>query len=53
MRAGGGLDVQVASLSTPPMLLVDERGLRVWHKLDRTYRIPKASAFFRVPLHPI
>eukprot|EP00884_Botryococcus_braunii_P020235 jgi/Botrbrau1/6896/Bobra.67_3s0015.1 len=39
---------RVASLSTPPVLLVDERGLRVWHKLDTTFRIPKASAYFRL-----
>jgi secreted Zn-dependent insulinase-like peptidase len=42
------LSVQVASLSTPPELLVDSPGLRVWHKLDTTFRIPKASAYFRV-----
>lgn len=33
----------VAPLCRPPSLLVDEPGLRLWHKLDASFRVPKAS----------
>jgi len=30
----------------PPALLADRPGLRLWHKLDATFRLPRASASF-------
>ena len=33
-----------ACLCRPPALLLDERGLRVWHKTDATFRVPRAVA---------
>ena len=34
LPAGG----PVVMLSLPPSMIVDAPGLRVWHKLDRTFR---------------
>ncbi|KAG5176774.1 Metalloenzyme, LuxS/M16 peptidase-like protein [Tribonema minus] len=32
----------------PPDLVSDEEGIRVWHKLDRTFRVPKAVFVARI-----
>ena len=42
MQAGNG----VQPLAAPPALIADERGLRLWHKLDTAFRMPRASAHF-------
>uniref|UniRef100_A0A7S4HIU6 Insulin-degrading enzyme n=1 Tax=Odontella aurita TaxID=265563 RepID=A0A7S4HIU6_9STRA len=28
---------------TPPSILIERPGLRMWHKMDRTFRVPKTS----------
>ena len=33
----------ITPLCQPPSLLLDEPGLRLWHKLDASFRVPKAS----------
>ena len=33
----------ITPLCRPPSLLLDEPGLRLWHKLDASFRVPKAS----------
>ena len=35
-----------SSFPTPPEMLCDEPGLRLWHKLDRQFQTPKAAAYF-------
>ena len=37
-------------LPSPPDLLLDVPGQRVWHKLDERFRVPKAAALMQ--LHP-
>ena len=32
--------------ATPPDMICNELGLRLWHKLDRQYQTPKAAAYF-------
>ena len=34
------------SFPTPPEMICDEPGLRLWHKLDRQFQTPKAAAYF-------
>ena len=29
-----------------PQLTSDQPGLRLWHKLDQTFRVPRANAYF-------
>lgn len=36
----------VQPLAAPPALLADRPGLRLWHKPDVTFRLPRASAHF-------
>lgn len=31
-----------------PMVLLDEQGLKVWYKLDRTFNTPRANTYFSV-----
>ena len=40
---GGGEGAVAVLLCQPPSLLLDEPGLRLWHKLDVSFRVPKAS----------
>lgn len=35
-----------SSFPTPPQMICDEPGLRLWHKLDRQFQTPKAAAYF-------
>lgn len=35
-------------LATPPALVLDVPGLRVWHKGDNAFGTPRANAFFRL-----
>ncbi|KAG2444954.1 hypothetical protein HXX76_001690 [Chlamydomonas incerta] len=35
-------------LATPPQLLLDRPGLRLWHKLDRHFRTPRAAVHWRL-----
>lgn len=35
-----------SSFPTPPKMICDEPGLRLWHKLDRQFQTPKAAAYF-------
>ena len=35
-----------SSFPTPPEMIYDEPGLRLWHKLDRQFQTPKAAAYF-------
>ncbi|KXZ55212.1 hypothetical protein GPECTOR_3g355 [Gonium pectorale] len=35
-------------LATPPHMLLDRPGLRLWHKLDRTFRTPRAAVHWRL-----
>ena len=37
-----------APLCPPPSLLINETGLRVWHKQDTHFRVPRAAAYFSV-----
>jgi secreted Zn-dependent insulinase-like peptidase len=37
-----------ALFPSPPSLLADASGMRVWHKLDSSFRVPKAVATFRL-----
>lgn len=32
--------------ATPPVMVCNEPGLRLWHKLDRQFETPKAAAYF-------
>ena len=34
--------------ATPPVLLVDRPGLRLWHKTDASFRLPRTTAHIRV-----
>ncbi|KAL6756038.1 hypothetical protein V8C86DRAFT_3157294 [Haematococcus lacustris] len=45
LAAAQGLPMVLAS---PPDLVLDQPGLRVWHKLDRSFLTPRASACFRL-----
>ena len=36
----------VQPLAAPPALIADRPGLRLWHKLDTAFRLPRASAHF-------
>ena len=38
----------VQPLAAPPALIADQPGLRLWHKLDTTFRLPRASAHFLI-----
>ncbi|KAK9820983.1 hypothetical protein WJX81_000873 [Elliptochloris bilobata] len=46
--ANGGVKAAagVQPLAAPPALLADRPGLRLWHKLDTTFRLPRASVHF-------
>lgn len=35
---------------TPPVVVTDIPGLRMWHKLDETFKVPRANAYFRLAL---
>ncbi|GLI60577.1 hypothetical protein VaNZ11_002737, partial [Volvox africanus] len=35
-------------LATPPVMLLDRPGLRLWHKLDTTFRTPRAAVHWRL-----
>ncbi|WIA17248.1 hypothetical protein OEZ85_014121 [Tetradesmus obliquus] len=35
-------------LAAPPAMLLDEPGLRLWHKLASSYQQPRACAYFRL-----
>lgn len=35
-----------SSFPTPPEMICDDPGLRLWHKLDRQFQTPKAAAYF-------
>ncbi|KAL3144870.1 hypothetical protein ABBQ38_001970 [Trebouxia sp. C0009 RCD-2024] len=35
-----------SSFPTPPEMILDDPGLRLWHKLDRHFQTPKAAAYF-------
>ncbi|GFR39667.1 hypothetical protein Agub_g138, partial [Astrephomene gubernaculifera] len=37
-----------ALLASPPQLLLDIPGLRLWHKLDTTFRTPRAAVHWRL-----
>ncbi|GAB4823775.1 hypothetical protein N2152v2_010821 [Parachlorella kessleri] len=37
-----------AVFPTPPALVVDEPGLRLWHKLDATFRLPRTNTYWRL-----
>jgi secreted Zn-dependent insulinase-like peptidase len=37
-----------AAFPSPPEIILEEPGLRLWHKLDRTFRLPRAAAYFRL-----
>ena len=39
-------DNEAGALREPPEALLDEPGARLWHKLDRSFRTPRACAFF-------
>ena len=47
-EAPGTTNDGVPLLAIAPALLADEPGLRLWHKLDTTFRLPKAAAHFRL-----
>jgi secreted Zn-dependent insulinase-like peptidase len=38
----------VAPIVTPPLLIADAPGIQVWHKLDSTFRVPKAVAYLTI-----
>jgi secreted Zn-dependent insulinase-like peptidase len=37
-----------AAFPSPPTLLLDAPGLRLWHKLDSSFRQPRTSAYLRL-----
>ena len=37
-----------AAFPSPPTLLLDEPGLRVWHKLDASFRQPRTASYLRL-----
>lgn len=37
-----------AAFPSPPSLLLDAPGLRLWHKLDRSFRQPRTNAYLRL-----
>ena len=43
-----GVTAAPTGFPTPPALLIDGPGLRIWHKLDSTFRQPRAAAYFRL-----
>ncbi|KAK9808961.1 hypothetical protein WJX72_007074 [[Myrmecia] bisecta] len=45
-RGNGSVQSAAACVTPPPRLLRDEPGLRLWHKMDCTFRMPKAAACF-------
>eukprot|EP00873_Tetraselmis_striata_P042477 jgi/Tetstr1/462741/TSEL_000701.t1 len=46
VRAGPEVTGEKPDRFSAPSLLADEPGLRVWHKMDTAFRVPKASAYF-------
>ena len=44
--AAGSSASDAATHATPPELLCNDAGLRVWHKLDDHFETPKAAAYF-------
>eukprot|EP00887_Chlorella_sp_A99_P000580 scaffold17.g580.t1 len=54
----GGADARQSSEGTgagedgafpsPPALVIDEPGLRLFHKLDSTFRVPRTNAYFKI-----
>lgn len=38
----------VSAFPSAPLLLLDQPGLRLWHKLDAAFRLPLANAYFRL-----
>lgn len=34
--------------AVPPRIIVNDPGLRVWHKLDHDHRVPRTAAYFRL-----
>lgn len=45
---GDALAAHNGPFPAPPALVTDQPGLRVWHKMDATFRIPRLTALFRV-----
>ena len=43
-----GITASPAAFPAPPTMLVDVPGLRLWHKLDATFRLPRAAAYLRL-----
>ena len=39
-----------AGFPSPPEIVAEEAGVRIWHKLDSTFNVPRSNAFFRVSL---
>ncbi len=46
--ADGGAEEAADAFPPPPTLLVDAPGLRVWHKRDARFRLPRTNAYFRL-----
>jgi len=42
----GGVEDAVDTVASPPELISQAPGLRLWHNLDHTFRVPRANAYF-------
>ncbi|MEW5302568.1 MAG: hypothetical protein WDW38_002287 [Sanguina aurantia] len=40
-------------IATPPTFLLEDAGLRLWHKQDTTFRCPRTLAHFRLSSQPL
>nr|XP_043635992.1 nardilysin-like [Erigeron canadensis] len=38
-------------LAAPPKCILDDSLMKIWHKLDTTFRFPRANTYFRVALN--
>jgi len=45
---GIGIDIASSPFPSPPNVAVDQPGLRVWHKMDVTFRVPRLTSLFRI-----
>lgn len=45
---GGAADGEAAAFPSPPALLLDVPGLRLWHKLDSSFKQPRTNAYLRL-----
>lgn len=44
----GAAAAESTAFPSPPTLLLDEPGLRVWHKLDSSFRQPRTATYLRL-----